>query len=413
MVLPVRFEFVPYPVWRRRGLKILRPLMRDLSTAAADGHPPLTPAKMAHYLTRWDILPYGLNAVAARDALAATQPDIIDAPPAHAAATFEGPIRLPAQWEPLEAVLLTWPVLYPPLWHAHAQMAEAVCPVARVDIVVADAAWASAIALYLERRGQIDFSRVRFIRMPVDDIWVRDYGPFVGFQPNGARAALDAIYHPLEAYPSAHDDVVPQRYAALDGMPVRAIDFQTEGGNFWSDGQGTLLMTAGLYTRNPHLSRAEVERRLRDAFSFDKLILVDSVRGEHTGHVDLVFKLADARTILMNAPSLPLNRARLQRTRARLERETNAAGERYSVRELPALSPYLNWGVYPIWRSYTNSLTVNGRVLVPVFRVGKDSRALAVYKAAMPDFDIIPIDCSKAANGGGAVHCLTKEVPRG
>jgi agmatine deiminase len=66
-----------------------------------------------------------------------------------------------------------------------------------------------------------------------------------------------------------------------------------------------------------------------------------------------------------------------------------------------------------VWRSYTNSLTVNGRVLVPIFRVPQDSRALAVYQSALPEFEIIPVDCSRAANGGGAVHCLTKEVAKG
>jgi len=48
---------------------------------------------------------------------------------------------------------------------------------------------------------------------------------------------------------------------------------------------------------------------------------------------------------------------------------------------------------------------------MPVFRVGQDARALAIYQNALPDFEIVPVDCSQAANGGGAVHCLTKEVP--
>lgn len=74
--------------------------------------------------------------------------------------------------------------------------------------------------------------------------------------------------------------------------------------------------------------------------------------------------------------------------------------------------PYLNWGIYPVWRSYTNSLTVNGRVLMPVFRTGHDARALTIYQNALPDFEIVPVDCSQTANGGGAVHCLTKEVPK-
>ena len=89
---------------------------------------------------------------------------------------------------------------------------------------------------------------------------------------------------------------------------------------------------------------------------------------------------------------------------------TNAAGQPYRVFELPNPPRYRNWGFFAVWRSYTNALTVNGRVLVPVFGIPTDSEALAVYHEAMPDFDIIPIDCSASANGGGAVHCLTKEV---
>lgn len=413
MELPLRFDFIPYPLWRRRGLTALRPVLRRFTAAGADEQPPTTPAQMAHYMTRWGILPDGLNAAAARDGLAAIQPPLAEAPPAAQAAHFAGRLRLPAQWEPLEAVILTWPVLYPALWNAHAEMAEAISPVARVDIVISHPIWASAIALFLERRGQARFDQIRYVLLPTNDIWVRDYGPFVGFAPDGSRAALDGVYHPLSAYPAGQDDVMPQRYAALLDIPVRTFDLRTEGGNFWSDGQGTLLMTEGLYARNPHLGREEVERRLREAFQFDKLLLVDSIRGEETGHVDLVFKLADRHTILINPPSLPFNRARIEKAQALFRRETNAAGEPYRVIELPAPAPYLNWGFFSIWRSYTNSLTVNGRVLAPVFRVAQDARALALYQSALPDHEIIPINCAQAANGGGAVHCLTKEVVKG
>ncbi len=56
-------------------------------------------------------------------------------------------------------------------------------------------------------------------------------------------------------------------------------------------------------------------------------------------------------------------------------------------------------------------MTVNGRVLVPTFGIPSDAEALAIYREAMPDYDVIGIDCRAAANGGGAVHCLTKEIP--
>ena len=412
MALPVRFEFIPYPLWRRRGLDVVRPLLNGLTAASADLTPLASAAQMAHYLTRWGILPDGMNSVAARDAIAAAQPPLVTVPAASDAVSFEGPIRLPAQWEPMETIVLTWPTLYPALWTAHAEMIEAISPVARADVLVSDPLWAAAAWVYLERRGLAMLDQVRFLLMPTDDIWVRDYGPFTGFRPDGTRAAMDAIYNPLPAYPSARDDAMPRRYGALQGIPTRQLDLHTEGGNFWSDGAGTLFVTEGLYERNPQLGREEVTRRLHSAFTFEQLLVVDPVWGEETGHVDLVFKLADATNILINPPGLPFNRARLERAQTMLQRATNAAGEPYRVLELPAPAPYLNWGVYPIWRSYTNSLTVNGRVLVPIFRVPQDGRALAVYQSALPEFEIVPVDCSRAANGGGAVHCLTKEVPK-
>lgn len=409
--MPVRFDFIPYPLWRRQGLGRLRPLFDAFSTASVDGRPPASPAAMAHHLNRWGILPPGMSALALRDALAAlpAPPVEVVRAPALPALPPAAPARMPAQWEPIEAVITVFPVLYPPLWETHAAMIEAISGVARADVLLPDAAWAGAIWLFLERRGRADLDRVRLLILPTDDIWVRDYGPFTG-AVGSQRVLMSAAYDPLPAYPQANDDAMPGRYAAHQQRPLAAIDLHTEGGNFWSDGAGTLIVSEGLYTRNRHLSRMEVERRLCQAFVCDHLIVTPSLWREETGHVDLLVKLADAQTVLITAASVPFNRRALARTHAIFSRERSARGEAYRIHTLPSVAPYLNWGVFPIWRSYTNSLTVNGRVLVPIFDLPTDSEALAVYQLAMPDFEIVPIRCAAAANGGGAVHCLTREV---
>ncbi|MBE2182356.1 MAG: agmatine deiminase family protein [Anaerolineae bacterium] len=416
MSLPIRFDYIPYPLWRRQGLNALKPMLRNPPPAQADslygGIAPQTPAQMAHYLMREGILPSGMSVYATRDALASLniplhQPDLSRQPIAAPGA----PIRLPAQWETMEAVITAFPVLYPPLWQSHAQIIEAVSIVARADILIPDPAWANAVWLYLEARDLGKLENMRLIVIPTDDIWVRDYGPFTGHAPDGSRVMLGAAYDPLPAYPQANDDAFAARYAAANDLPFYMLDLHTEGGNFWSDGSGTLIASEGIYTRNPHLSRPEVERRLRRAFSFEKLIVTPSLWREETGHVDLLIKLADPHTILITSPAVPFNKSRLRQAHSIFERETSASGDPYTIFTLPAVKPYLNWGVYPIWRSYTNSLTVNGRVLVPAFLLGSDDTAFGIYKAAMPDYEIIPIRCDIAANGGGAVHCLTKEVP--
>ncbi|MBL8132417.1 MAG: agmatine deiminase family protein [Anaerolineae bacterium] len=415
MQLPIRLDFIPYPLWRRRGMPPFFTLWNAVSAADADAHPPLSSAGMAAYMARWRILPTGMDAGAARrdlDAMPITpDPPIGTMPPGTPpAATPRLPLRLPAQWEPMEAVIIAFPVLYPPLWETHLQMIEAITPAARVDVLIPHPTWAKAILLHLQARGRAVLDQVRLLTLPTDDIWVRDYGPFIGFDAEGRRAAVSAIYDPLPTYPQACDNTLADRYAARTGLPLAALDLHTEGGNFWSDGAGTLLLSDDLDHRHPNMTPEAVRDRLQAALGFERLITIPPLRHEETGHVDLAIKLADACTILIAAET-PFNRDRLREARARLEQATNAAGERYRLITLPMPAPYLNWGVYPVWRSYTNALTVNGRVLVPTFGIAEDAAALDIYRRALPDFQIIGIDCRAAANGGGAVHCLTKEVP--
>jgi len=409
--LPIRADFIPYPLWRRRGMPPMHALWSAASTADQDTHPPLSPEYQAHYLARWRILPAGMDAAAARRALIALGEGVVTPAPAESdlpAARL--PIRLPAQWEPLAAVVITFPVLYPPLWETHLQMIEAIAPVARVDVLLSHPTWARMIRLHLEARGRAPLDAVRFVHLPTDDIWVRDYGAIIGYDADGRRAAVNPIYDPLDTYPQSRDDAMPARYAALLAIPCASLDLHTEGGNIWSDGAGTLLMSDDLYHRHPDMTPDAVCECLRAAIAFEALITTPPLRHEETGHIDLAIKLADAKTILI-ADGVPFNRDRLHTTRDQLTRARNAAGEPYTLITLPMPAPYLNWGVYPVWRSYTNALTVNGRVLMPTFGVPEDALALDIYRRVMPDYAIVGIDCTAAVNGGGAVHCLTKEVP--
>ncbi len=411
---PLRFDFIPYPIWRRRGFRLFHTALDGVTASGADTHPPQSPQHMAHYLARWRILPAGMDAAAARRELGT-----VDAPcetvDKHAAPVNSPalPMRLPAQWEPMEAIVMVFPVLYPPLWETHLQMIEAISGVARADVLIPDPTWAKPLWLHLRARGRATFANVRVLHLATDDIWVRDYGGFYGIDRDGKRAVVAPIYDPLESYPQDRDNAMPAHYAAHNGLPYRALDLHTEGGNFWSDGAGTLLTTDDIYTRHPDLLSEDVEERLSAAVTYDRLITIPPLWCEETGHVDLAIKLADARTILIGSESVAFNGARLREARERLTETTNAAGEPYRLLTLPMPAPYLNWGVYPVWRSYTNALTVNGRVLVPTFGVPEDALALRVYRDAMPEHDVCAIDCAASANGGGAVHCLTKEVPAG
>ncbi len=412
----LRFDYIPYPLWRRKlpnplGL-LAAPFLHWFYPVYAETHPPATPRQMGRFMARWGLL-NGTDEADARRRMAEnpavvemTRGDIVPQAAPHQ------PVRLPAQWEPMETILLSWPIYYPPLWTLHAQLVEAITPVCTVTINVPRPIYASAIRLFLEQRGQADLSKIRFLYLPTDDIWVRDYGPFVGLDADAQQVAIHASYDPLPNYPQVLDNAMPERWAAHHEIPARELYLHLEGGNIWSDGAGTLIMSDEFQRRDSRLSTEDVLEALHEVFLFDKLIVTPHLQEEETGHVDLLVKLASEHTVLVTEPGDSLNTGRLQQTADLFRQETNARGQRYHVMELPALPQYFNWGLFSIWRSYTNALTVNGRVLVPTYDVKSDEKALALYHEAMPEYEIIPIHCKIGVNGGGAVHCLTKEIPR-
>jgi agmatine deiminase len=414
---PIQAGYNPHPWWKfehlRRAHPVLMPLWKRHYPVGADIAPPADVEALARWMDRWGLLPGQLTASTVRrqlEALVSAPVESITADVAPAVGSRDG-LRLPAEWEPTEAVVLTWPVLYPGLWDFYSELVAAVAPVARVDVLIPDAIYAPAVRAYLGEAWHED-ARLRCLVTASDDIWVRDYGPLTCLDGGGRRVMVDAIFDPPPAMPFANDDAFPARYAAHEGIPCCDLALHLEGGNLWSDGRGTIITTEGLFARNPHLPSEEVRRRLLDALGAETLIVVPRLRMEDTGHVDVFVKLATPETVLVTEPRSLVNRRRLTLTAELLASSRTAAGERYRVVRLPSVPHYRNWGVVRVWPNYANSLTVNGRVLVPTYGdPARDAAALDVYQQAMPGHEIIAIDAHVVANAGGTVHCLTMQIP--
>ncbi|MBA3874750.1 MAG: hypothetical protein H0X30_36945, partial [Anaerolineae bacterium] len=148
---PLQFNTIPYPIWRRKlpfGLNnLIQPLAKRYLAAEADLNPPTTPIAMADYLARWKLLP-NMEMHTVIDVLThhtinleMTQPAEVKPP---VQSTSNAKVRLPAQWEPIETILLVWPAIYPPLWEQHAQMVEAITPVSTATVLVTHSMWAKA-----------------------------------------------------------------------------------------------------------------------------------------------------------------------------------------------------------------------------------------------------------------------------
>ncbi len=66
------------------------------------------------------------------------------------------------------------------------------------------------------------------------------------------------------------------------------------------------------------------------------------------------------------------------------------------------------------YKFYANSLMMNHQVLVCLYGRSLekyDEEAQEVYRQALPDHEVAPIDCSILANGGGGINCSSYEIP--
>jgi len=317
------------------------------------------------------------------------------------------PLRLPAEHEPIGAVIVSFPLFYPRAWKTHADFIKAITPEARALVLVRDQFWQKAVELYLAQAGA-DLARVRFFLLPTDDVWTRDYGPTIVFAGEEQRpAAVWNPYYIADQPYYKHDADAAAGLALALGLPLHRLPLVVEGGNIISDGRGTILMSASVLERNPEVDRDRLETIMRDYFGCTRLLTLPALPGEITGHVDMAVKFLDEDTLMVaSAHRRHRWHEDLERIARTLAASSSVNGKAYTIVRLPLprrpASPHCFW-------SHVNSLILNRRVLAPVFGVAEDAEALALYRSVLPGREVVGVDFSSYPMG--SVHCQSKEVP--
>jgi agmatine/peptidylarginine deiminase len=253
----------------------------------------------------------------------------------------------------------------------------------------------------------VDMDRVRFIIYPQlsdNSIWVRDYGP-VYLCEDGDKAIADFWY------PFTSDDDVPIAIGAEFGLPVYTNDLLHSGGNFMTDGNGMGFATEIVYEYNSSYTHAEVRSIFRSYCGIDSLVVLPKLDVENTKHIDVFCKLLDDTTFIVGEYAAPGDGAGnnyyiLNDIAAQLDTLRNLDGREFDVVRIP-MPPYEGGGWAPT-RTYTNSLLVNDRAVVPVYGQETDDEALQIYQSILPDYEIIGFDSEEIIQRAGAVHCISK-----
>jgi agmatine deiminase len=257
---------------------------------------------------------------------------------------------------------------------------------------------------------------VDIFEVPLDDSWSRDSGPIFITDGAGERAGVDFGFNAWggKFHPYADDAAFGARVLAHLGIErVDATDFVLEGGSIAVDGTGTLVTTEQCLlhpSRNPRLSREEIEARLRERLGVERIVWLGLglVEDDDTdGHVDNICAFVEPGRVLLQTVA-DEDDANFGLARENVER-AQAAG--LDVEELELL-PRVHWDGPPTVVPYTNFYVCNGAVIVPVADPETDEEALARIGALYPGREVVGVDGTTLAKGGGGVHCITQQVPR-
>ena len=334
--------------------------------------------------------------------------------------------RLPAEWEPHAATWIgwphnvtDWPGKFPPIPWVYGEIVRALTRGEVVRILV-NSARHQALASRILKQAGVDLARVDFLRFPTNRGWTRDFGPIFVRAAKG-RAIARFHFNAWAKYKDwKKDDKIPARAAKRLKLPLIDAKIVLEGGSIDVNGRGTLLTTEEclldpkVQTRNPGLSRYEIENVFRDTLGVtNTLWLGRGIAGDDThGHVDDLCRFVKPGTVVLCREENPkdVNYKPLAENWERLQGMHLERGASIEVIDLPMPAPLYFDGVR-LPASYANFYIANAAVLVPTFNDPKDRIALGILTELFPDRPVVGIHAVDLVWGLGTLHCLTQQEP--
>jgi agmatine deiminase len=281
--------------------------------------------------------------------------------------------------------------------------------------------------------------QIRVVEIPNNDAWMRDCGPTFVVNGKGDVRLVDWQFNAWGGLYTDFrlDEVVPQKVAELESLDYYCASLILEGGSIHVDGEGTLLTTEECLlneNRNPGLSQEQIENYLRNYTGIEKILWLGAgvYHDETDGHVDNIACFLRPGLVALtwtddhNDPQYPISKD----AHDRLMKFTDAKGHKLDVVKIHQPDPVLITaneaagvvpveGTYPretgdrMAASYINFYTCNGGIILPTFDDPHDKLALDALQKAMPDQKVIGVPAREILLGGGNVHCITQQQPKG
>lgn len=347
---------------------------------------------------------------------------------------------MPAEWAPQQAVWMIWPYR-PDNWRENGKFAQKTFAAIAGAIAQATPVFMGVPAEQMDAARATMPASVTLVPMASDDCWMRDTGPTIVTNAQGACRGIDwqfnawggfngGLYHPWD-----QDNQVAAQVLAQHQFARYAAPLVLEGGSIHVDGEGTLMTSAECLlnaNRNPHLSQAQIEALLRDYLGVSHFIwLPEGVYLDETdGHIDNMCCFARPGEVILhwtddvNDPQYPRSQAAYEV----LSHALDAKGRKLKIHKIQAPGPLFcteeeSRGVAQgsgvarpaggrLAGSYVNFLITNQQIVFPLLDAKTDALAQQTLQAIFPDYQVVGVAAREVLLGGGNIHCITQQIPR-
>ncbi|MES2885118.1 MAG: agmatine deiminase family protein [Pseudomonadota bacterium] len=333
---------------------------------------------------------------------------------------------LPPEWAPQSAIQLTWPRATGDFadWFedVRANFVQLAVAISRFQpVLIGTEEDVTALRAELIAHGAVSH-HLRLYPVQSNDVWARDHGPIAVLR-DGNPVLLDFTFNGWGGkFDAALDNTLTRQLKDLGAFsaPVESTDFVLEGGGIDVDGEGALLTTERCLlapTRNPHLSKAQIEDELKARLGVTRVLWLksgDLIGDDTDGHVDTIARFCNATTIAYQAceDRSDAHFDDLKALESELRALTQPNGQPYTLVPLPLPPPIFDEDGKRLPAGYPNFLILNGAVLMPTYGdAATDAEALSRLKPHFPGREVIGLDCRALINQYGSLHCATMQLP--
>ncbi len=230
------------------------------------------------------------------------------------------------------------------------------------------------------------------------DVWVRDFLPV----PVSAERLVKFRYKPdyLRGFPRLRTG-----HEIIERLPFRdrivASSIILDGGNIVASSD-RVIFTDKVFRENPKIEREKLVALLTDLFEGAELIVIPQEPEDPIGHADGVVRFLDEETVVVNDYS-DVDPKYGRKLTGWLKKMG------WRIESIP-YSPVCETGSADLPSAvgnYVNFLRVAQVILLPIYGIPSDDRAIRLLGELLPGTEIVPLLCSELAGAGGVLNCAS------